>query len=324
MSTASAVVETETDKLRLMKEASSLFGSGSSPSTQDRLLSQVSKLIDKMAVLSRAKSAYEKDVEEITDTHMFHWPPNGRTIEGIFERQSRNWLNKFVAKNAEGVTVTATEFRDITTLKLDASARPTVADGHGVLPLQKAGGTLDGIRYRDPVIGVLQVSLCKEIGSNDSATCEASSKPVKLAEGPVPQLGRLMVISYDNFVFQDNEMKITFSEDGKLLTARHGEKASRAKVASDTLSALADTLLQGTKTLQTAGIDSKALILKSKKGLLEEQAALEKAQLALLPKTTSENDRRMAILASDTALREALLKNLQAKQALDQALSGQP
>lgn len=319
MTAATASVEAETDKLKQMREALTLFGQGTTATAQDRLLNQVNKLIERTSVASKVRSDYENDVDAITDTHTFYCPPDGRTVVGDYKRDDRKWMRKFVAKDSDGVGQAATDVEDTVKLRIVPSYRLTVKDAGGIPALPVTGGSVDGIRYRDPVIGALQVSVCKDIDPKTEEQCADSTLTRDLAEGPVPQLGRLMLIPYDNYIFQDNKMEATFNEDGSLLKASHGEKASRAKVASDTLSEIAETLLQGTKTLQTAGIDARTAVLKARKGLLEEQAALEEAQLALLPKPTVENDRRMAILASDTALREALLKNLEAKQALEKA-----
>lgn len=80
-------------------------------------------------------------------------------------------------------------------------------------------------------------------------------------------------------------------------------------------------MLQGAKDLPVAGVNARTNVLNAKKAELEAERNLEIAKRALEPSGTEENARLTAIIASDTSLKEAQLKNLQATEALEKAQS---
>ena len=66
-------------------------------------------------------------------------------------------------------------------------------------------------------------------------------------------------------------------------------------------------------------MNAKTAALNAQASELQAQANLNKAILALEPTGTEVNSREAAIIASDTALKDAQLKNLEATQALERA-----
>jgi hypothetical protein len=139
------------------------------------------------------------------------------------------------------------------------------------------------------------------------------------AEGPVPQLGPLMLIPFNNGAFQSNTIKLAFTNDGNLQSASVAEHVSGAEVASDTFNQVATNLLQGVKDIRTGGLDAKTAMLKAKTGQLQAQKDYNAATIALQASPTADTDRQKAILDSDTALKDALRANIEAEVALEKA-----
>lgn len=330
---ATAKLDGETKRLKLMGDAVTPFGRGTADRIQSRLFRQSEKVADAQIDVAMKQADLQSDIDALSDVETFTWPPDGRTIAELHERPDKTWLYRFIKKNPQGnplVSATNTANVNLRLVPLNGLALKEV---DGRLPPAATGGTAKGIRYRNPVAGALQISICKSAPalqdgeSRDPAVyCAALPRVLvtrNLAEGPVPQFGRLMLIPFENYAFQANAMKATFSADGNLVTASYAETASRAEVASDTFNQVAGALLQAAKDLPTAGANARTAALNAKVAELQAQANLNKAKLALEPTGTEENARQAAIIVSDTSLKEAQLKNLEATQALAKAQASQ-
>jgi hypothetical protein len=243
------------------------------------------------------------------------------------------------------------EMRILPLSGLSVLSRKAIEDsstpGKPDLPTSTVGLEYEGIRYRRAVPGLLEVRACSEVDdpsaqsdqsksnadprrATDTNTPTNSAGPAKpttfscpsaklkkttLAEGPVPQLGRLMLIPFHNSPFQDNALDLTFGADGTMVSGKYQEKAARAVAATSTLKDAAGILLQAAKELPLTKSQAELAELEAETKVLQ---ARDEAKRALEPTGFEENDRAIAIMKSDTSLLEAEIAKLKAQKALDE------
>ncbi len=321
-------LDVETKRLKLMGDAVGTFGKAPTEAIQNALFEQAQAVAKLQAEVGQKQAQVQKAIEDVSDVETFVWPPDGMTVSELHQHGNAQWAKRFVktdAKLAASIQLDLTPLNGLA-LPIDAST--------GRLPTIAAGDDLKGIRYRNPVPGALSIRLCntafvgnrecKEAAFSSTQKVETLFVRKTFADGPVPQFGRLMVIPFENHAFQANSMSATFGADGNLLTAKQAETKSQAEVASDTFNQVAGSLLQASKDLPTAGVNAKTTALNAKVAELEAQKKLEAAKLALEPTGVEENSAATAIIASDTALKDAQLKNILASQALEKAQAQVP
>jgi hypothetical protein len=324
-------LEAETKRLTFFADAVATFGKAPADQIQMDLITQAERVATRQIELGRVQKDLQSTLDSISDVDAFTWPGDGRTLVGT-HKYSKGNLRRFLADNLNRTDVRLSDV-EIELRIRPLSALALSADEDGKLPIVAIGANAKGIRYRAPVQGALEITLCEAVphdvdDKKPTEFCSPEKIPDKLrvmllAEGPVPQLGRMMLLPFTNRPFQSNTMKASFTDAGNLQTASVEEKVSQAEVASDTLNQVAGPLLQGITNLRTAGIDAKTAVLKAKTDQLLAERNYHQAVLALEPSGTEANDRQKAIIESDTALKEALRANNEADRALKKEQAAQ-
>ncbi|MFO1060890.1 MAG: hypothetical protein U1E53_28450 [Dongiaceae bacterium] len=328
---ATAKLDTETKRLKLLSDAAATFGTGASDKIQDAVFYQANRVADSQSEVTTKQKAVQDLLNTLSNVDTFEWPDDGVTLSDTHFQADPSWIEQFltVAPETHAGAGGAVGLRIVPRNNLALEPEPD-----GKLSQIATGSNGKGIRYRVPVPGALEVKACtlEKIDAPEGQAkgqagirCESPGTIAINAfpEGPIPQLGRLMFIPFTNGVFQNNVLKATFGMDGNLLTASYTEVASRAEVASDTFNQVAANLLQASKTLPTAGLDERTAILNAKAKELQAQANLSAAAAALQPSATEQATKAAALIQSDTALKDAQLKNYEASLALSQALAVQ-
>jgi hypothetical protein len=311
-------LDDESRKLKLWGEAVVPFGKATTAAIQTQLVGQAGVVAGKQAALDVAQKDLQDTIDGISLIDVFTWPDDGITLAGEHEYPARNLLKLLEDQQTAQSNSMKVEMKIVALNGLGQ-----VAGADGKVPVAAQANDGKGIRYRNPVNGALEVIACEDMptgapGQAITKLCDPKKiKTFRVAEGPVGQLGRIMLIPFFNGPFQSNTMGATFSNDGNLQTARVEERVSRGEVASDTVNQVATNLLQGVQTLQTIGIDSKTAVIKAKTSQLQAEKAYDQAVTALHPSDTAEADRQRAIVASDTLLKDALRANIEANAALE-------
>jgi hypothetical protein len=323
VSAATDALDAETKRLKLLGDAVTTFGKAPTEDIQRDLIAQTRVVADRQVALDKVQKVLQSTIDNISLVDTFTWPDDGITFAGTHAYPSVNFL-KFLKDPTD-----LSKSSNNAAIKLRIKPLSTLAlspDLNGKIPATAISRDAKGIRYRNPVSGALEITLCKTIqltppNMQESADFCPRDKldTVTVAQGLVPQLGRLILTPFSNGSFQSNTLKASFTNDGNLQAASVAQKVSRAEVASDTLNQVANNLLQGIKDFRTAEIDTKTSVLKAKTNQLQAQKDYDEAVLALQPSATEENDKKKAIIDSDTALKDALRANIEAGTALEKA-----
>jgi len=327
-------LDTETKHLKAIIDVIPSLGKEVIPEIQKKIFFHSEQLALLQVQLGNQSKELTATIEKITSPVVkLSWPDSGDELEkkdiiSTPEKEKINdWLldkifdkTKTANKIDPNVKKTHSVFIPIVDTKLVSVSENTQA------PSNKLKST-NGIVYRIPVKGKLMVSVCKNFEHAPGTLapkCKAMDDQ-EITSASIPQLGQTFVLPFHNGIFQNNLLNAEFAIDGTLSSFQYTEKSSRAEVASDTFNQVASTILQGTKDIAPLVSKpklSKAEEIKASTAELQAQADYEKAKLALQP--SSDQDKQLAILASETALLDAQRKRIEAEQALSKAKEQTP
>ena len=329
-----ARLDNETKHLKALTDVTISLGKEVNQEIQKKVFSHAEQLALLQLQLANQSKALTTTLEKITSPVVkLSWPNSGQELvkpdaipqpekekindwflSDIFDKdQVSNLIDPSVQK-------THSVFIPIVDISLVSIIEKTKPAGESK--------SANGIVYRIPVKGKLMVSICKNfehaIGTVEPK-CKIMDDQKEVVSTSIPQLGQTFVLPFHNGIFQNNLLNAEFAVDGNLSSFQYTEKSSRAEIASDTFNQLAATILQGTKDITPLVSKpqlSKAEEIKAATAELQAQADYEKVKLALQP--SSDQDKQLAILASETALLDAQRKRIEAEQALSKAKGQTP
>jgi len=243
---------------------------------------------------------------QLTDVVRLRWPEDGHTFASEPLPLSASRLARWL-KPEHRTDRTVSEPHSLSfTLRASApgaDARPEVT----FVPS-------DGIRYRAPEKGVL--AFCK---GEVPAACAKRTDAKVVLEGPVPQLGRILVLPYKNETFQSNKLTASFTEDGRLTAGSYSDVESAGLNAASTFSSMVDLAAATAADIEAARKSEAARqteAIQAETERLKIQAELEQARLALQPSPVADQTEKTALLQADTALLEAERAKIEAELAL--------
>lgn len=298
-------------------------------------------------VAAQAKLTAETDkalagyVDRLSASEELVWPrlpskrtddisPNARSkrqLDALFEEAPKdkdgNYVGGFDTARIEAARNMYVRLAPVIDLDKTCEDAPEKCSASEVAPKDASG-----LLYRSPVMG--QLLVC-QVSSDSECAIDGASGVVVTATAVAPQLGRLRVLPFRNGIFQNNELKATFREDGNLATVNYDEKTARGLELAESVANGLDQIVaardaeRAYKEKQAA--DQKAEDEAKKKAELDalddEIARLEKLKKindlnAQATQTTSVSDMQAetARLNAQLALLEAQRKVREAQAAL--------
>jgi len=302
-----AALETATARHKALSESIALI-SRPDPALARRLVDSAGKLTDLQAKVAQDQAAVAKALEPLTDVKTIRWPTNGRDLSA--EDKAPHLAAKWLRPGYQNDFTIRFQLVDDTGVGL------RLPDGAKTIPDGAAAPTQTVLRYRSPVAGRVTADGCQAFNASG---CTEDATMTKVAQSPVPQLGRLHLLPFHNGPFQDNILSAEFTEDGSLVSAGYSELASRAEAATDTIVKATAAAQAGISAARTARADSELAVLKAKTDLAEQKALYQKAVAALDPAPTPQAERQTALYNTDTDLKNAEIANIKATLALQTA-----
>ncbi|EJM67647.1 hypothetical protein PMI30_02111 [Pseudomonas sp. GM50] len=145
----------------------------------------------------------------------------------------------------------------------------------------------EGLLYRDPVAARLLIC---EVSDLRNCNVDGATGVVVSSIVMVPQLGKLRMLTFRNGVFQNNELKVVFRENGGIATISYDEKAARGQQLAETVSAGLDQAVAYRDARQAHELkqltDTKAQVQAQRQSELDELDA----RIAVLQKTRQINE----------------------------------
>lgn len=182
----------------------------------------------------------------------------------------------------------------------------------------------EGLLYRNPAPARLLIC---DGSQDDQCSVRAASGVVMTAQAMAPQLGELRLLPYRNGVFQNNELKATFRENGAVATFNYDDKTARGKELSGAVLAGLDEVV-AYRDAREAAKEKKASDAKAEEAA-RKQAELDKldheiARLEKLKKISDLNAQSAqgastTEVESETARINAQIALLEAKKKLQDA-----
>ena len=310
-------VEAAKARYKAMSDVLGTIGSDGMKAHQNQLYALAMRIVDRQIASEQAQAQLTELIKKLTITHTFMWPPDGSDLKG------EESMSPAALKKLGGDPNSATSLDLGVKLRiLPRGESDKVVSGPGEKFLDaKVAGPIAGIRYRPPMEGYIEISLCSVAGSKLERRPCAAPQTLKVADGPIPQLGRVHVIPFTNGIFQDNALELNFAATGALESGKYNENAARALVAAQTAGKVVDAVQQGIKDLALAGPSAELALLQKQKEVLTARKELNNAKDALRPKGTEEDAEQAAIVQSNTTLLNARKANLEAQLALEEARS---
>ncbi|WP_431285605.1 hypothetical protein ACQW02_12715 [Humitalea sp. 24SJ18S-53] len=293
-----------------MRDAAAPLGARADAHTQRALMIAASTLAQAKLAQERASAAHLNTLEALTETRAIYWPPNGSVLSGRLEDAGLSNVRLQAWTTGGFVPVSTDVIAQLERVPHDQSNPRATADGAVVAASTAATSPRLGIRYRTPMVGTLAVT----VGN--------ASEPRRIAQGPIPQLGQMMVLPFSNGTFQQNSLSATFADDGSLLTASYGELASRAERASSAAARLAAMGPQAVADITGArnfGAQQAALRIRAERDVLQAEQERRTARAALAVSPDDASERRRRLLEADTTLKNAERLNVEADIALQEA-----
>lgn len=303
MQSAQARLERATAELEGLTSQAAVIGGRPSASIQAELLARANAVIARRAELAKATAPYAETLKIVSETQVIAWPSNGndRRLENDLRAETLTaWSERRIARR----------YRCPILFEITSESGLAVPPGDAAA----AGAAEGALRYRVPVKGRLEASYT----GNCEVPTQASDRRI-LIEAPVPQLGRIYLLPFENGPFQNNLLNATFSEDGNLTSAGYAEKTATAEAATQTAAQVSAALPQALRSAYLGGAQFETERNDALTKALQSEANLEKARAALDPPAATASAERMALLAADTALKQAELANVAATYVLEQA-----
>jgi hypothetical protein len=301
---AQARLERATAELEAITGNAAVIGGRPSAAIQAEILARANAVVARRAELAEATGPYTETLKVVSETQVLAWPKDGneRTHENDLGPQTlMRWAGSRMAKKD----------RCLIFFELHPASELAAPQGPGA----DAGARQGALRYRVPVKGRLEA----RYNGQDCGEPDQAADRRTLIEAPVPQLGRIYLLPFENGPFQNNLMNATFSEDGNLVSAGYAEKTAAAETATQTAAQVSAALPQALRSVYLGGTQFQTERNDALTKMLQSEANLEKAREALDPPAASESAERMALLAADTALKQAELANIAATFALERA-----
>ncbi len=182
----------------------------------------------------------------------------------------------------------------------------------------------EGLIFREPIAARLLIC---EVADVRSCDVNGASGVVVSSVVMVPQMGMLRLLPFRNGVFQNNELKVTFRENGGVATINYDEKSARGQELVETMSGGLDQVLTYRDAQQA--YESKKDADKKAKAEAERQSVLDEldARIAILQKTKQANELNaemsqnvaLADVKADTARLNAQIALLDAQRKVRDA-----
>ena len=315
---ARTALERGTERYKEMVTSLVLIGKVD-PAMANRLITEGQAVLKLKESNTKAANDLADHMKKLTHVDKFRWPTDPEeyaTTRNAPPSIGAKWFTS-VTTNLFPVTL---ELRDSSGIGIRTVApTPPATPNNNVIPKDMTGTPEAGIRFRPPVAGELVVSACTEFGPAKDCISDPK-KNVKVNRfDSIPQLGRVYLLPFRNGIFQDNTLDAEFASDGRLTSFDYADKASTALVASDTLLKAVSTLHTGITDARAAGPAAKLAALKAQTDILEQQAKLKKAQVALAPPKVEAEVEAAAIFETNTTLKKAEIANIEATEALQKA-----
>lgn len=282
---------------------------------RERMAQVVRRLSADRDELAKAKDTLAESLAKVTVVGKAVWPPDGSTfaspmdtplVPGLTEKQIRAWLLIDKADVEALTRETAAHARIVSRLPQSAAASCS-----GGCP----GDAVDGIKYRVPQLGTLQLyARVEPIDPITKQRGDAVDVPFANHAGLVAQLGPVYAIPLKSVPFSNRKVSATFTEAG--LPVSIGIKSNA--VAEAMTASIASTVTQAAE-VRSSVITTELERVQARTALLVAQRNLQVAEAALLPASPSPTAQAIAAFQADAALANAELAYLNALRALEEA-----
>jgi len=271
----------------------------------------VTKRVRELIALQGASAAIQAKIENhlalISVVNEFTWPANGETfvsatplVKPVDAAVLKRWMGTAADSARPG-------FVADTAVYLELKASENIGR---VTPCTKhcPDDQIDGLKYRMPAVGNLL--MCATL----TAAQACSKGQVVAKEQMISQLGPVYTLPLKSAVFTNKSIVATFSENGVPTLLGTTASAAAGKAAA-TFGSLADASI----AVHASRAGREAAELESKIKVLTLKKELEVATLALAPAPKDAKKDAAEAFTVDTALLNAELANIAAKNALDEA-----
>lgn len=292
-------LESQTEKLVALTDEVArlerLAGLGAlSDEAKNRLDQAQKEAAAQSKLVKKSDQSLAKWIKRVSVSEEIIWPrsPKDRELNAAPNPQSEAVLLALFTKGANGYS----EEQLLSTLNLKGRLAPIVEVGEPVKCAPKASlcsrklvesDEGEGLLYRDPVAARLLIC---EVADVRSCDVSGASGVVVSSIVMVPQMGTLRLLPFRNGVFQNNELSVSFRENGGIATINYDEKAARGQELAQTVSAGLDQAVVYRDARQAyeikKGVDAKV------KADAERQSVLEEldAKIAVLQKIKQINE----------------------------------
>lgn len=335
------ILETQTEKLVILTdEVARLERLASLGALSDETKNQLNQAQKDTAaqykLVKKSDQSLAKWIKRVSVSEEIIWPrsPMDTELNAAPNPQSKATLLALFTKGANGYS----EEQLLSTLHLKGRLAPVVNMNDPVKCTKKQSlcsqnlveaDEGEGLLYRDPVAARLLIC---EVADVRNCDVNGASGVVVSSIVTVPQMGRLRLLPFRNGAFQNNELKVSFRENGSIASINYDEKVARGQELAQSISAGLDQAVVYRDAKQAYEIkkdfDAKLKAEAERKSILDELdakiAVLQKTkQINELNAETSQNasftdvKAETARLNAQIALLEAQRKAREAEQALD-------
>lgn len=303
------------------------------------LVGDVRDAMNRVVESSRRQAALQSqraaDLRYVRLTHTVRWPVSSTEWNqsyvpaerayfkqfGVSTAFIREWLEEAPPDPTQSQTGYFREGDVLDALTVSVSLRPLVqppASG----AVAEHSDVEHGIYYRRPVPSELTVCYTSECGEE---VAEDNAAPRQVGVGAnfigreltsPPQLGRLVVIPFDNGLFESGQLEVEFADNGVPTLLHRAHREAPAEVFTGVLAGISEQLPDLRARFDAAEQGAELAALQRRAEILQQQAAIAEAERILADTDTTDVEAETAYVDAQVALAEAEIKLIDAERRL--------
>jgi hypothetical protein len=311
-------LERLTNDLKEMTEIASTIGKAWGKSELRLFANQIKAVQVAKADQVAEQKTLEGLLAKVSNVTKFTWPPDGATFGPKFDSPPTGTTD---SKPMAASLVPDIDPQIIRDWGSPRKVNETIIDTRVFAKISKTSpiGSTDpcsencvedsipGLKYRVPASGSLMIC--------STATCEQGTVIVQ-KDGPISQLGHVFTLPLRSGIFTNKTLVAEFTNAGQPTKIGVKETAASAETAATTLGSITDSFLVARSKVVPSKLDR----IKNETELLKAQAELAAARKDLQPPANADQAAATEAFKADTALLQANLANIEARNALDAAV----
>lgn len=310
-----------TSDLKGMTEVASAIGKAWGKSELKLFANQIKAVQVAKADQAVEQKKLEGFLAEVSNVTQFTWPPDGATFEPEFVTPPAGAKDPTPVATSLVPDIAAKTIRE--KWGSPANVNTTINDTRvfarilGTSPISSTDpcnegcveDAIPGLKYRVPASGILLIC--------STATCKpGSDEVIAVKEGPISQLGHVFTLPLRSGVFSSKTLVAEFTNSGQPTKIGVKETAASAETAATSLGSITDSFLLARSKVVPSKLDR----INNETELLKAQAELAAARKNLQPPVNAQQAAATEAFTADTALLQANLANIEARNALDAAV----